>query len=268
MEKIANNDPEASSERPRWWLRQAVSAFDRRRYRLASWLSSIAVHRNPYDYFALCKYAESLHHLGHDHDRKAATMYKRAIGVNPTHPLAHRGLGLIHYTNAKRINAEYSMLPGGAEAMFMDEKEPGEEYRLDMSYADFHVGNRKMAIMELEEAARLTSSIDDKVRLLDLAADVYCIMDIAAGIAAYKRILEIAHNDVPVHYYLAMCYAESYRRRKESPPGDYDRRRFRGNDKLAIQEYKFVRDNDPDLASDLEPVLARCGIETPEGGEA
>ena len=96
---------------PSWLLRQAARAFDKRHYWRASWLCRTAIHRNPNNYFALCKYAQSLYHLSKHHDRKAADIYKRAIEMNPTHPLAHSGLGLIHYTNAKRMYEESSKFP-------------------------------------------------------------------------------------------------------------------------------------------------------------
>ena len=245
-----------------WLLRQAARAFDRRHYWYASWLCRVAIHRNPNDYFALCKYAQSLYNLGKHHDRKAASVYKRAIEVNPTHPLAHAGLGLIHYTNAKGIHEEYSTFPNGTWLMFRDEKSPEDENKSSLitSYADSQVGNRKIAIKELEEAANLTSDKDDKVSLLEMAAEIHCIMHIASGIKAYKRILGIAPDYVPAHFYLAGCYAESYRRHKQSPPTSYYGEHFSGNDKLAIKEYKFVKENAPDLASDLESILARYNI--------
>jgi len=249
-------------DNPSWLLRQAAHAFDKRHYLCASWLCRIAIHRNPNNYFALCKYAQSLYHLGKEHDHKAASIYKRAIEMNPTHPLAHAGLGLIHYENAKRIYEGYSMFPGGSWLMFADEKSPENEneFSLITSYADSQVGNRKIAIKELEEAANLTSDKNDKLSLLEMAAEIHCIMNIAGGMKAYKRILGIAPDYVPAHFYLAGCYAESYYRHKQSPPTSYYGEHFSGNDKLAIKEYKFVKENAPDLASDLESILAHFNI--------
>lgn len=245
-----------------WLLRQAARAFDKRHYWRASWLCRTAIHRNPNNYFALCKYARSLYHLSTHHDRKAADIYKRAIEMNPTHPLAHSGLGLIHYTNAKRMYEESSKFPDSSWLMFRDEKSPENEneFSLITGYADSQVGNRKIAIKELEEAANLTSDKDDIVSLLEMAAEIHCIMDITSGIKAYKRILSIAPDYIPAHFYLAGCYAESYHRHKQSPPTSYYGEHFSGNDKLAIKEYKFVKDNAPDLAPDLESILARCNI--------
>lgn len=247
---------------PSWLLRQAARAFDKRHYWRASWLCRMAIHRNPNNYFTLCKYAQSLYHLGKHHDRKAAAIYERAIEMNPTHPLAHSGLGLIHYTNARRIYEESSKFPDSSWLMFLDEKSPEDEneFSLITSYADSQVGNRKIAIKKLEEAANLTSDKNDKVSLLEMAAEIHCIMHIASGIEAYKRILGIAPDYVPAHFCLASCYAESYYRHKQSPPTSYYGEHFRGNDKLAIREYKFVKENAPDLASDLESILARCNI--------
>jgi tetratricopeptide (TPR) repeat protein len=231
-------------DNPSWLLKQALRAFDKRHYWCASWLCRIAIHRNPNDYFALCKYAQSLYHLGKANDRKAASIYKRAIEVNPTHPLAHAGLGLIHYENAKRIYEEYSMFPGGSWLMFADEKSPenDNERSLTTSYADFQVGNRKIAIKELEEAANLTSDRDDKVELLDMAAEIHCITNIADGIEAYKRILGIAPDYVRAHFYLAGCYAAT------------------GKCELALQEYKFITERAPEVATDLESELTRFNI--------
>ena len=53
--------------------------------------------------------------------------------------------------------------------MFADEKSPENENKFSLitSYADSQVGNRKIAIKELEEAANLTSDKDEKVELLN-----------------------------------------------------------------------------------------------------
>jgi tetratricopeptide (TPR) repeat protein len=255
-------DYQGLPDNPSWLLKQALRAFDKRHYRCASWLCWIAIHLNPNNYFALCEYAQSLYHLGKKHDREAASIYKRAIEINPTHPLAHAGLGLIHYENAKRIDKEHSVFPGGSWLMFADEKSPENENKFSLvtSYADSQVGNRKIAIKELEEAANFTSDKNDKVSLLDMAAEIHCITNIADGIEAYKRVLDTAPDDVLAHFHLADCYAASYYRHKQSAPTSYYGEHFSGNDKLAIKEYKFVKENAPELASDLESILARFNI--------
>jgi tetratricopeptide (TPR) repeat protein len=241
---IPDEDLQELPDNPSWLLKRALRAFDKKHYRLASWLCRIAIHGNPNDYFALCKYAQSLYHLGKANDPKAASIYKRAIEINPTHSLAHAGLGLIHYTNAKRLYRESYTWPTGSWLMFADEKSPenDNERSLSTSYADFQVGNRKIAIKELEEAANLTSDRDDKVELLDMAAEIRCIMGNEDGIKAYKSILHIAPDYVNAHFNLAGCYAAT------------------GKCALALQEYKFITERAPELASDLESVLARFNV--------
>ena len=129
-----------------------------------------------------------------------------------------------------------------------------------MGYADSQVGNRKIAIKELEEAADLASDRDDKVQLLDMAAEIHCIINNEDGIKAYKKILHIAPDYVPAHFHLAGCYAATYYLHKQSPPTSYYGEHFSGNDKLALKEYKFIKENAPELASDLESVLANFDI--------
>jgi tetratricopeptide (TPR) repeat protein len=261
MEIKASQQPSDNSS---WLLKQALRAFDKKHYWCASWLCWVEMRRNPNSYFALCHYAQSLYHLGKAYDHKAAALYKRAIEIKPSHPLAHEGLGLIHYENARRIHQEYSMFPGGSWLMFADEKSPENENKISLitSYADYEVGNRKIAIKELEEAANLTSDRDDKVGLLNMAAEIHCIINIEDGIKAYNNILRIAPGYVPAHFHLAGCYADTYNRHKQSPPTSYYGEHFSGNDKLALKEYKFVKENAPELASDLESVLARFNIKT------
>ncbi len=240
---MKTEDLQELPDHPSWLLKQALGAFDKKHYRLASWLCWIEIRRNPNNYFVLCQYAQSLYHLGKANDRKAASIYKRAIEINPTHPLAHAGLGLIHYENALRIYKEYSMFPGGSWLMFADEESPESERKLSLtSYADRQVGNRKIAIKELEEAANLTSDKGDKVGLLAMAAEIRCIMSNEDGIKAYKNILHIAPDYVPAHFHLAGCYAAT------------------GKCELALQEYKFITEHAPELATDLESVLARFNI--------
>ncbi len=253
-------------DNPSWLLKQALRAFDKKHYWYASWLCWMELRRNANEYFALCWYAKSLYFSdthGHN-DHKAASLFERAIEMNPSNPLAHAGLGIIHYSNAKRIYQEYSMFPGGDWVMFADEKSPENKNKnkisLITSYADSQVGNRKIAIKELEEAANLASGRDDKVQLLDMAANIHCIIDAEDGIKAYKKILRIAPDYIPAHFHLADCYAFTYYRHKQSPPTSYYGERFSGNHKLALKEYEFIKENAPELASDLESALARFDI--------
>ncbi|TRZ49762.1 MAG: hypothetical protein D4S01_07965 [Dehalococcoidia bacterium] len=231
-------------DNPSWLLKQAVRAFDKEHYGRARWLCWMELRRNPNDYFTLCWYANSLYHLGRPNDRKAACLYEQAIDINPTHPFAHTGLGTIHYSNAKRIHQEYSIFPGGSWVMFANEKSPENKSKISFitSYADSQVGNRKIAIKELEEAANLASDRDDKVQLLDMAAEIHCIIDNKDGIKAYKEVLRIAPDYIPAHFHLAGCYAAT------------------GKRELALQEYKFIKENAPEVATDLESVLAHFNI--------
>jgi len=156
--------------------------------------------------------------------------------------------------------------------MFADEESPEEEdkFSLTTSYADEHYGNRKIAIRELEAAANLATDKNGKfhpdwsqagqLKALDMAADIHCIIDIEEGIKAYKNILQIEPDYVPAHFYLASCYAESYRRHKQSAPTSYNGEHFKDNDRLALEEYEFIKKHAPQLASDLESVLARNSI--------
>ena len=146
--------------------------------------------------------------------------------------------------------------------MFMDEESSGNEgsHSLITGFADQQVGNRKTAIMELEKAADLTDNKGQKLELLGMAAEIHCIIHIEDGIKAYNNILRIDPNYVPAHFVLADCYAETYSHHKESPPTSYNYEHFKGNDKLALIEYKWVKEHAPNLASELESKLTGCGI--------
>ena len=216
---------------------------------------------NQKNYFELCKKAHSLYLKGKD--REAVALYKRAITINPSHPLAHEGIGLIHHTNAQKIYREYSMFPGGDWLMFGNEMSPEEDEDnriLGTSPADLRFGNRKIAIKEFEEAANLSNDIADKVYLLHKAAEIHCIIDIEDGIKAYEQILHIAPDNVPAHFHLAGCYATSYGSYKRESPTNSYYKRFSANDKLALNEYKYIKENAPKLAPDLESILSSVNI--------
>lgn len=229
-------------DNPNWLLKQAVHAFYKEHYRLARWLCWVELLLNPNDYFVLCLYANSLYYLGGRHnDYKATSIYERAIKINPTNPLAHAGLGRVHYSNVLRITREYSLFPGGAEMMFMDESAP-EKLSIVKGFADYECGNRKVAIKELERAAQLASDVDDKVELLLMAAEIYCIISNRDAIKAYKKVLDIDPNCISAHLDLAGCYAAIHKR------------------KLALQEYEFIKENAPEAVTHLESVLASFNI--------
>jgi len=254
-----------SSDNPSWLLEQAVRSFHKEHYKRGRWLCWMELRRNPNGYFTSCSYAVSLYLSGRHNDRKAASLCDRAIESNPAHSLAHAGLGGTHYSNALRIHREYSIFPGGSWVVFADEKPPEDSENKNkisvMGYADSQVGNRKIAVRELEEAAGLASDRDDRVQLLDMAAEAHCIINNEDGIGAYKKILHIAPDYVPTHFHLADCYAAIYCLHKQSPPTSYCGEHSSGNDKLAVKEYKFIRENAPELASDSESVLANFDID-------
>jgi tetratricopeptide (TPR) repeat protein len=233
-------------DRPSWLIKQAVRSFYKELYRRASWLCWMELLRNPDDYFALCWYANSLYFLGRHNNRKAASLYERAIEINSAHPLAHAGLGRIHYSNALRIHREYSIFPGGSWMMFADEKSPEDSENKNkisiLGYADSEVGNRKIAIKELEMAADLSSNNQDKVGLLYMAAVIYCIIDNKQAIKVYNKILYLDPQHILTHYDLAGCYASV------------------GDSKHALQEYKYLKEHAPEEASNLESVLADFDI--------
>lgn len=159
MQELPNN--------PSWLLKQAVRSFYKEHYRVARWICCMELVRKRNDYFSLCWYANSLYFSGYNH--KAAPLYERAIKINPTHPLAHAGLGRIHYANALRIHQEFSIFPGGSWAMFADEIRPEDlesnKKILIPGYADSQVGSRRIAIKELEKAAELSNEKQDKADL-------------------------------------------------------------------------------------------------------
>lgn len=232
-------------DNPSRLLTGAVSMFQRGHYQIARCLSLLEVFRNRNDYFALCWYAKCLHFLGKQNDHKATSLYERAIEINPEHPLSHAGLGIVHYTNATRIVREYSMFPGGDWVMFEDESTPGER-GLSIGFADYECGNRKVAIHNLEKAEKLTAQKEEKVELLRMAAEMHCLINNGAGIKAYKRVLRLAPNHISAHFHLGGCYAAE------------------GQREPAIQEYKYIQENAPELTSALATVLAEWGIEINE----
>ena len=237
------------SENPSWLLRKVVEAFYKDRYKTAKWLVCIENLRNPNDYFTLCWYANALYFSGSHNDHKAASLYMRAIEINPSHPLAHAGLGRIHYTNALRIIREYKIFPGGPDTMFADELSPTDDRDETCicvkGFADYECGNREIAIEELKHAADLVDDADDKVELLCMAAELLAEMNNKTGIIAFRKILDINLNYNPAHFHLAGCYAAT------------------GQHKLALQEYEFIKDNAPEIATDLATLLANYNVDVP-----
>ncbi len=214
---------------PSWLLAKAVRAFYGGHYAIARWLSQIEYLLNPKDYFSICWYANCLHFSSSKNDHESVALYQRAIEISPLWPLAHAGLGRIHYSMGKRSLLEHLLYEGTS-----------------VSYADSQCANRNMAIQELEEAASLASGGDDEVTLLNMAAEVHGIKNKEAGIKAYRKVLKIAPDYGPAHVGLADCYAAI------------------GCRKLALRQYEFIRENAPDLVSDVAKVFAYYGIELDE----
>jgi len=192
-------------------LKDAVKSFNDKQYKKACWFCRVELMRNHDDYFALCWYANSLYFMGTNNDQKAASIYKKAIRVNPNHPLAHAGLGRIHYSNALKIHNEFSIFPGGSWAMFADEMSPEDEEDVNKisipGYADSRVGNREIAIKELETAADLSVETQDKIDILSMVAMLYCTFNNKPAIEIYKKILKLDSHNIVAHYHLAGCYA-------------------------------------------------------------
>ncbi|MFC2169952.1 tetratricopeptide repeat protein [Acidobacteriota bacterium] len=222
----------------------AVKAYHKEDYKKLRRLCRRLLRSNRNDYFALCWYANSLYFLGKQNDHKAVSLYEQAIKVNPDHPLAHAGLGRIHHDNAISIAREYSIFPGGSQIMFEDELSPDDKSKRGLKgFADSECGNRKVAIKELEKAADLVKDRDDKVVTLSMAANIHCLISNEDGIQAYKKLLDIAPDYVQAHFDLAGCYAAT------------------GKCKLALQEYRYIKENAPKLATELKSVLTRYDID-------
>lgn len=150
-------------EKPVWFLKKAVDAFYKEQYRKAKWFAFIAQAWYPNDYFAICWYANCLYfsasYAGSYEHHKAADLYEKAIKIKPLHPLAHAGLGRIHYSNVIQIVKDYRIFPNGSWAMFADKYDPDRKKDLlnTGGFADTRCGNRNIAIRELEKAAELTN---------------------------------------------------------------------------------------------------------------
>jgi tetratricopeptide (TPR) repeat protein len=202
-------------ENPSKILENAVLALDKGKYERSKLLAYIEIKKNPDNYFVLCCYANSLYFLGgKDNDKIATKYYIKAINLIPNHPLAHLGLGRLHHTNAMKIHNGYNMFPGGSDMMFLDELAPDKYFEEKHSiivkgFADEECGNRELAISELEKAALFISEKEIKVELLNMAADLKCIINNKEGIKAYKEIIRIDSKNIQSHFNIAGCYVES-----------------------------------------------------------
>lgn len=227
-------------------LKDAVKCFYKEQYKKAVWFCRLELMKNRDDYFGLCWYANSLYFMGTNNDQKAASIYKKATEVNPNHPLAHAGLGRIHYSNALRIYNEYSVFPGGSWAMFADEMSREDDKDVNKisvpGYADSRVGNREIAIKELEIAANLSDEKQDKIDILSMVAVLYCTFSNKLAINIYKRILKLDPHNITAHYHLAGCYAAI------------------GDSKNALHEFEYIKESSPEISNDLKTVLEKYGI--------
>ena len=243
MEELPNN--------PSWIMKKAVNMSYKKRYRLSKWFCLIQRLFKPDDYYALCWFANAIYMLGSNNDVKADLLYRRAININPLHPLAHAGLGRIHHDNALYIDQSYrNITPGGAWSMFCGEltaEEIEDNKGFPTAYSDSHQANRNVAIKELETAAKLSQAISDKVDLLLMAANIHCIIDNEKAIKAYKDVLSLDSNNIQAHFHLAGCYAST------------------GDRKHAINEYCYIKRLAPELDEKVKNIFAEFGID--ENGE-
>ena len=233
-------------------LQNAVLALNRGKYKKSKLLAYIEIKKNPDNYFALCCYANSLYFIGgKDNDKIATKYYIKAINLIPNHPLAHLGLGRLHHTNAIKIHNGYNMFPGGSDMMFLDELAPVKYFKETHSiivkgFADEECGNRELSIMELEKAAFFISEKEIKVELLNMAADLKCIINNEEGIKAYKEIIRIDSKNIQSHFNIAGCYAATDKKKK------------------AIEEYNFIRIEAPDLVDKLKNIFLEYGLQIEE----
>jgi tetratricopeptide (TPR) repeat protein len=239
-------------ENPSKILRNAISALNQGKYKKSKLLAYIEIKTNPDNYFALCCCANSLYFLGgKDNDKIATKYYIKAIKLNLNHPLAHLGLGRLHHTNAMKIHKDYKMFPGGSDMMFLDELAPEKYFEEKHSiivkgFADEECGNRELAISELEKAALFMGEKEIKVELLNMAADLKCIINNEEGIKAYKEIIKIDYKNIQSHFNIAGCYAAI------------------GNKKKAIEEYNFIKIEAPDLVVELEDIFSEYSLQIEE----
>ena len=236
-------------EKPIWLLKKAVEAFYKEQYTKAKWLAFVAYACYPNNYFAVCWYANCLYfspsYTRSHKDHRAAALYEKAVKIEPSHPLAHAGLGRIHYSNVIQIVKDYRIFPGGSSAMFADEYDPDRKKDLLNvgGFADTRCGNRNIAIRELEKAAELTKDPEEKVELLCMAAEIRTYKSNRMGIDALKHILDIDPHCMPAHFHLAGCYAAT------------------NQHKQSLKEYEFVRQNAPELASKLVEIIQQYGVD-------
>lgn len=239
-------------ENPSKILENAVLALDKGKYERSKLLAYIEIKKNPDNYFALCCYANSLYFLGgKDNDKIATKYYIKAINLIPNHPLAHLGLGRLHHTNAMKIHNGYNMFPGGSDMMFLDELAPDKYFEEQHSiivkgFADEECGNRELAISELEKAALFISEKEIKVELLNMAADLKCIINNEEGIKAYKEIIRIDSKNIQSHFNIAGCYVAI------------------GKKKKAIEEYEFIKIEAPDLIDKLKNIFLKYDLQIKE----
>lgn len=239
-------------ENPSKILRNAISALNQGKYKKSKLLAYIEIKKNPDNYFALCCYSNSLYFLGgKDNDKMATKYYIKAIKLNLNHPLAHLGLGRLHHTNAMKIHKDYKMFPGGSDMMFLDELAPEkyfeEKHSINVKgFADEECGNRELAISELEKAALFMNEKEIKVELLNMAADLKCIINNEEGIKAYKEIIKIDSTNIQSHFNIAGCYAAIGKKEK------------------AIEEYNFIKTEAPDLVDKLEDIFSEYGLQIEE----
>ena len=190
-------------------------------------------------------------------DHRATELYRRALRLRPKHPLAHAGLGIIHYSNALRLAEELCFLPGEPELTLLGGMSPEELYEDDDTVrfrihgaADSECANARIATYELERAAGLCEDTEEEADLLLMAAHVHGLLSKKRGKEAVQRVLRASPNCIAAHTQLAHWYASD------------------GDRCAAMQEYRFVEKHAPEHADDLAQELARYQVDvTGRGGE-
>jgi tetratricopeptide (TPR) repeat protein len=147
-----------------------------------------------------------------------------------------------------KIHNGYNMFPGGSDMMFLDELAPDKYFEEKHSiivkgFADEECGNRELAISELEKAALFINEKESKVELLNMAADLKCIINNEEGIKAYKKIIRIDSKNIQSHFNIAGCYVAI------------------GKKKKAIEEYEFIKIEAPDLIDKLKNIFSKYDLQ-------
>ena len=221
-------------ENPTILLKLAVKCCNKRRYILAHWFILLKLKLNPNDYFTMCWYAYILYFLRYY--KKAEKYYLKAIESKPNEPLAHVGIGRIHYYNVLKKYDDYKLFPG-------------------WDLLDDEYSNKERAKEEFEKAIEHVSSIEEKVEISHMLAACSCMISLDNGIEAYKKILTYDPDDIITHYILGNIYTEFYNRTRTFHPDSCKGKNYYNNKNFAIQEYLYLFEKAPELAQKLKSTL-------------